>query len=61
MRALTARQEQVARLLSHGLANKHIAVVLNVSVPAVKDRVQEIFNKLGVRTRSAVAAKRLTR
>lgn len=56
---LTARQEQVARLLVCGLENKQIAIVLNLSVPAVKDRVQEIFNKLGVRKRSAVAGMRL--
>jgi DNA-binding NarL/FixJ family response regulator len=57
MNELTPRQEQVARLLVRGLEDKQIAVVLNLSVPAVKDRVQQIFNKLGVRTRSAVAVK----
>jgi LuxR family transcriptional regulator, maltose regulon positive regulatory protein len=54
-RPLSPRQNQVARLLIHGLSDKQIASLLNLSLPAEKSHVQEIFNKLGVRNRSAVA------
>jgi DNA-binding NarL/FixJ family response regulator len=52
---LSPRQDQVARLLIHGLSDKQIASMLNFSLTAEKSQVQEIFNKLGVRNRSAVA------
>ena len=52
---LSERQDQVARLLVRGLSDKQIASVLNLSLPAEKSHVQQIFNKVGVRRRSAVA------
>ena len=53
---LSRQQDQVARLLACGLSNKQIANLLNLSLAAEKSHVQEVFNKLGVRNRSAVAA-----
>jgi DNA-binding NarL/FixJ family response regulator len=53
---LSRQQDQIARLLAYGLSDKQIATMLNLSLAAEKSHVQEIFNKLGVRNRSAVAA-----
>jgi DNA-binding NarL/FixJ family response regulator len=53
---LSRQQNQIARLLAYGLSDKKIANLLNLSLAAEKSHVQEIFNKLGVRNRSAVAA-----
>lgn len=52
---LTAREIDVLELVANGLANKEIAAVLSLSVPTVKNHVQSILKKLGVRRRSAAA------
>jgi DNA-binding NarL/FixJ family response regulator len=48
------RQEHVLHGILNGLANKEIAADLGVSESSVKCTVQQIFTKLGVRSRSAL-------
>jgi PAS domain S-box-containing protein len=50
--ALTARETEVLRLLVQGLANKEIAARMEISESAVKNTIQQLFGKTGVRTRS---------
>ncbi|HTS76260.1 MAG TPA: LuxR C-terminal-related transcriptional regulator [Bryobacteraceae bacterium] len=50
--ALGARELDVLRLLVQGLANKEIAAELEISESAVKNTLQQLFTKSGVRTRS---------
>ena len=54
---LTARQNQVARLLIAGQSNKEIARELRISVATVKDHVHAILKTLDLPSRSAVIAK----
>jgi len=49
---LTDRESEVLRLLVQGLTNKEIAVRLEVSESTVKNILQQLFGKSGVRTRS---------
>jgi len=49
---LGARELEVLRLLVQGLANKQIAARLEISESAVKNTLQQLFTKTGVRTRS---------
>jgi DNA-binding NarL/FixJ family response regulator len=51
---LNARETEVLRLLVEGLANKEIAVRMEISESAVKNAIQQLFGKTGVRTRSQV-------
>jgi PAS domain S-box-containing protein len=50
--ALTGRETEVLRLLVQGLANKEIAARMEISESAVKNTIQQLFAKTGVRTRS---------
>jgi len=50
--SLTNRELEVLRLLVQGLANKEIAARLEISESAVKNTLQQLFTKTGVRTRS---------
>ena len=50
--ALTPRERQVLRGVFGGLANKEIAFNLGVSEPLVKSVIQQLFTKIGVRTRT---------
>jgi|SRR5579872_5975447 len=50
--SLTSREIDVLRLLVQGLANKQIAASLEISESAVKNTLQQLFSKSGVRTRS---------
>jgi len=50
---LTDRQAQVLNLMSDGLINKQIALVLGVSVSAVKSHIEKIFRILNVNNRTA--------
>jgi two-component system, NarL family, nitrate/nitrite response regulator NarL len=54
-RALTQRQGQVLRGVLDGLTNKEIALNLSASETLVKDTMQKLFRKAGVRTRSQLA------
>ncbi|MGO9242508.1 MAG: LuxR C-terminal-related transcriptional regulator [Bryobacteraceae bacterium] len=49
---LTSREAEVLRLLVQGLANKEIAARLEISESGVKNTIQQLFAKSGVRTRS---------
>lgn len=49
---LNSRETEVLRLLVQGLANKEIAAEKGISESAVKNTVQQLFAKTGVRTRS---------
>jgi len=50
--ALNSRETDVLRLLVQGLANKEIAAQMEISESAVKNTIQQLFAKTGVRTRS---------
>jgi DNA-binding NarL/FixJ family response regulator len=52
---LTERETEVLRLLSHGLANKEIAVQLNIGEQTVKSHVHNLLNKLGASSRTQAA------
>lgn len=49
---LSNRETDVLRLLVQGLANKEIAARMEISESAVKNAIQQLFAKTGVRTRS---------
>lgn len=49
---LTPRETDVLRYLVQGLANKEIAARMNLSESGVKNTLQQLFTKTGVRTRS---------
>ncbi len=49
---LNSRETEVLRLLVQGLANKEIAARMEISESAVKNTIQQLFAKTGVRTRS---------
>ena len=48
---LNGRETEVLRLLVQGLANKEIAARMEISGSAVKNTIQQLFAKTGVRTR----------
>jgi two-component system, LuxR family, sensor kinase FixL len=50
--SLTQREMDVLRYLVQGLANKEIAARMNLSESGVKNTLQQLFTKTGVRTRS---------
>jgi PAS domain S-box-containing protein len=50
--SLNSRELEVLRLLVQGFANKQIAAKLEISESAVKNTLQQLFTKSGVRTRS---------
>ena len=50
--SLNNRELEVLRLLVQGLANKEIGARLDISESAVKNTLQQLFMKSGVRTRS---------
>ncbi len=49
---LNNRETEVLRSLVQGLANKEIAARMEISESAVKNTIQQLFAKTGVRTRS---------
>jgi PAS domain S-box-containing protein len=58
---LNNRESQVLRLLVQGLANKEIAVKMEISESAVKNALQQLFTRTGVRTRSQLVRVALER
>jgi DNA-binding NarL/FixJ family response regulator len=50
--SLTTREHQVLEGIFEGLSNKEIAARLNASESAIKATLQQLFDKLHVRTRS---------
>lgn len=53
---LTPREQEIAQLITDGLANDQIAARLSISEPTVKTHVTRILRKFGVRQRAAIAA-----
>jgi DNA-binding CsgD family transcriptional regulator len=58
---LTARETEVLRYLVQGLANKEIAAKMDISESTVKNTFQQLFAKIGVRTRSQLVRVALER
>jgi two-component system, NarL family, nitrate/nitrite response regulator NarL len=52
---LTAREEEVVRLIIAGESNKDIARLLGISVPTVKSHVHNLLVKLGLQRRGKLA------
>ena len=53
--SLSPRQKEVLALLAQGLSNAAIGRALFISPVTVKVHVRHIFDKLGVRSRTAAA------
>jgi len=53
---LTAREREIARLLSRGLTNKEIARQLRISQRTADSHVQNMLNKLGASNRAQIVA-----
>jgi DNA-binding CsgD family transcriptional regulator len=53
---LSAREREIARLISGGHTNKTVAAVLDISLWTVDTHIRRVFAKLGVRSRSAMVA-----
>lgn len=54
---LTAREQEVVRLICAGRTNRDIAEALAISLATVKTHVIHIFEKLGVENRASVVAR----
>jgi len=55
-RGLTEREREVLRLLQHGRSNAEIGALLSISPLTVKNHVQKLLRKLGVRNRTQAVA-----
>jgi DNA-binding CsgD family transcriptional regulator len=55
--SLTRREAEVLAWLSRGKTNRDISAILGTSPRTVQKHVEHIFQKLGVETRTAAAAK----
>lgn len=53
---LSAREFEVAEAVSRGLSNKEVAASLEISVRTVENHLRSIFAKLGVTSRTRLAA-----
>jgi DNA-binding CsgD family transcriptional regulator len=53
---LSRREREVLHLVSQGCSNADIARILFISVSTVRKHLENIYNRTGVRTRSAAAA-----
>jgi two-component system nitrate/nitrite response regulator NarL len=56
MDRLTNRQREISRLVCDGLSNKEIGRRLNLSDGTVKVHLHNIYEKLAIRTRTALTA-----
>jgi len=54
---LTRRESEVLEWVSRGKTNWEIALILNISARTVQKHLEHIFQKLGVETRTAAAAR----
>jgi DNA-binding NarL/FixJ family response regulator len=54
--SLTEREAEVARLAAKGMRNRDIALTLGVSESTVKMHLGNVFGKLGIDSRAALAA-----
>jgi DNA-binding NarL/FixJ family response regulator len=55
--ALTPREREIVALIDRGCSNKEIARRLQIELSTVKNHVHNLLEKLGVRRRSAAAAR----
>lgn len=53
--ALTVRELRVTALVAQGLSNKEIGRMLNIADSTIKVHLHNIYLKLGVRNRTALA------
>jgi DNA-binding CsgD family transcriptional regulator len=58
--ALTAREATMAQFVAAGLSNKQLCRELDISLPTVKTHLLSVFRKMGIRSRTELAAKVLT-
>ncbi len=56
---LSSREQEIARMVAKGYANKTIAAVLDISAWTVSSHLRRIFAKLGVASRAAMVARLL--
>jgi DNA-binding CsgD family transcriptional regulator len=54
---LTAREQEITRLVARGMSNQEIAGELNLSPHTVRDHLKAIFAKVGVGSRGELVAK----
>jgi DNA-binding CsgD family transcriptional regulator len=54
---LTETERQIAMLVAAGRANKHVAAELHVTVRTVESNLTRVYKKLGIRSRSQLAAR----
>jgi non-specific serine/threonine protein kinase len=52
---LSGREQEVARLVADGLANKEIAARLHLSVRTVETHIRRVLTKLGLLNRTQLA------
>ena len=57
VRTLTAREHDVMRRVEDGLSNNEIAQKLQIQPTTVRKHLQHVFDKLGVRSRTAALSK----
>lgn len=56
LEALTASERRIAELAANGLTNREIAQTLFITDRTVEGHLTHVFTKLGVKTRTALAA-----
>lgn len=61
LEALTAREQEVLRLVSEGLGNKEIAARLNISDHTVKFHISSVLSKLGASSRTEAVSQGIRR
>ncbi len=54
---LTRREHEVVMLVAEGLTNAQVAERLSISPGTVRRHLENVFAKLGVRTRTAAVAR----
>ena len=54
--ALSAREREVATLVASGMRNRDVAAALFLSEKTVESHLARIYDKLGVRSRAALAS-----
>ena len=60
MNSLTSREREVVLALAEGLSNKDVGRRLNLSEGTVKVHLHNIYSKLGLKNRTALAVLALT-
>ena len=50
---LTQREDEIMRLIAAGKDNRQIAAALNIEEKTVKNHINNIYSKIGVRSRQA--------